>query len=138
MCQPTLILVALLLHQPPDNELKQLQGTWRLLGYSVDGRLIRGQDAQCALVIEDDRWTLTWRKDGGGEQVEQGVVKIVDSRGQPKIMDLFHDHGAYKGTTTRALYQIQSDVLRYSALVMPAGVEDSQVQAATLTWKRKR
>ena len=73
---------------------------------------------------------LTWRKDHGGEQVEQGAVRLVDGRGRLKVMDLVHDLGAYKGTTTRVLYQVQGDVLRYSALVVPEVVADGQVQAA--------
>jgi hypothetical protein len=49
-------------------------------------------------------------------------------------MDLVHDFGAYKGTTTRLLYQVQRDVLRYSTLFVPDVVADSKVQAATLSW----
>jgi uncharacterized protein (TIGR03067 family) len=103
--------------------LKQLQGTWTLLAYAVDGRALRGEDAHSTLTVEDDRWTITWRTDSGGQQVEQGVVRIIDTTGQPKVMDLVHDFGPYKGTTTRALYQVDGDSMRYSTVVAPAALK---------------
>ena len=119
------------------DELKQLQGTWTLLAYAVDGRALRGEDADSTLTVEDDRWTITWRTDSGGKQVEQGVVRIIDTTGQPKVMDFVHEFGPYKGTTTRAFYQVEGDSMRYSTLVVPAALGDAKVTAATTTWKRK-
>lgn len=118
-------------------DLKQLQGTWTLRAYAADGRSLRGEDAQTTLTVEDDRWTITWRTDGGDEQVEQGVARIIDTAGSPKVMDLVHDFGPYKGTTTRALYQLDGDSLRYSTIVAPTALEDAKVVTATTTWKRK-
>ncbi|MBA4066443.1 MAG: hypothetical protein C0501_22565 [Isosphaera sp.] len=120
-----------------NEELKQLQGTWTLLAYAVDGRALRGEDAHSTLTVEDDRWTITWRTDGGGRQVEQGVVRVVDTTGRPKVVDLVHDFGPYKGTTTRAFYQVEGDSMRYSTLVVPAAIGDAKVITATTTWKRK-
>ena len=119
------------------DELKLLQGTWMLHAYVVDGRTLRGEDALCTLTVEDDHWTCTWRKDGGGEQVEQGVVKIIDTTGKPKVMDFVHVFGPHKGTTTRAFYQADGNSLRYSTVVAPASLEDAKVITATMTWKRK-
>src|SRR5688572_21171068 len=93
-----------------DEALKPLQGTWTLTSYSVDGRLLRDEDVRSTLTIEDDRWSIRWPKDGG-VQVEQGTVKIVEAAGRQKVMDLLHDHGPYKGTTTRALYQADAESL---------------------------
>lgn len=119
------------------DDLKQLQGTWTLLAYAVDGRTLRGADALSSLTVEDDRWTIAWRTESGGQQVEQGVVRIIDTTGQPKVMDLVHDFGPYKGTTTRAFYQWEGDSMRYSTLVVPAALADAKVTTATTTWKRK-
>ncbi len=119
------------------DELKQLQGTWTLLAYAVDGKTLRGEDARSTLTIEDDRWTITWRTDTGGEQVEQGVVRVIDTTGKPKVMDLVHDFGQYKGTTTRALFQVDGDSMRYSTLIVPSTLGDAKVITATMTWKRK-
>ena len=46
--------------------------------YWVDGKLLRGEDARTTFTIEDDRWIITWRKDGEGTQVEQGTAKGVE------------------------------------------------------------
>ena len=119
------------------DELKHLQGTWTLLAYAVDGKTLRGEDSQCTLTIEDDRWANTWRTESGGEQAEQGVIRIVDATGNPKVMDLVHDFGPYKGTTTRAFYQVEGDSMRYSTLIVPASLGDAKVITATMTWKRK-
>jgi uncharacterized protein (TIGR03067 family) len=116
--------------------LKKLQGAWTLTAYAVDGRTLRGEDERTTITIEDDRWTITWRTDRG-EQVEQGVVRMVEATGQPKVMDLVHDFGPYKGTTTRAFYQVAGDSLRYSSMVVPASIGDAKVITATTTWKRK-
>jgi hypothetical protein len=52
--------------------VNQLQGEWTLVAYVVDGRTLRGEDTSTVLVIEDNRWTIKWRKDHGDPQVEQG------------------------------------------------------------------
>ncbi|MNC97497.1 hypothetical protein D3C83_151690 [compost metagenome] len=52
-------------------------------------------------------------------------------------MDLVHDGGPYKGTTTRAMYQTDGKSLRYSCMVAPESLTDSGVVTATTTWKRK-
>ena len=86
-----------------------------------------------------NRWTSAWRKDGGGEQVEQGEVRVIDAGGKPKVADLVHTFGVYKGTTTRVLYQTDGEFLRYTYVAAPDGVSpDVKVGASTLTWKRKR
>jgi uncharacterized protein (TIGR03067 family) len=119
------------------HDLKQLQGTWTLIAYSVDGRLLRGEDSQSILTIEDDRWRISWRKDSGEQQVEQGVVRTVATTGSPRVMDLVHDFGPYRGMTTRAFYQVEGDTMRYSTMTVPASIGDAGVITATTTWKRK-
>ncbi|MDX1948631.1 MAG: TIGR03067 domain-containing protein [Pirellulaceae bacterium] len=119
------------------DELRPLQGTWTLLAYAVDGRPLRGEDAYSILTVENDRWSITWRTETGGQQVEQGVIRIVDVTGRPKVMDLVHDFGPYKGTITRALFQLEGDSMRYSTLVVPAAIGDAKVNTATTTWKRE-
>jgi uncharacterized protein (TIGR03067 family) len=119
--------------------LAELRGTWTLVSYRVDGATLRGADEKSTFTVEEDRWTSTWRKDGGGEQIEQGAVKVIDAGGKPKVADLVHTFGVYKGTTTRVFYQIDGDFLRYTSVVAPETITpDGKVVTTTLTWKRKR
>jgi uncharacterized protein (TIGR03067 family) len=116
--------------QNPD--LAELQGTWTLASYRADGVTLRGEDPASTFTVEGTRWTSSWRKDGGA-QVEQGEVKLIDARGKPKVADLVHTFGTYKGTTTRVLYRVDGDTLWYTSVVESNGT----VVTSTLTWKRK-
>ncbi len=116
--------------QKPD--LAELQGTWTLASYRVDGVTLRGEDAASTFTVEENRWTSTWRKDGG-DQVEQGEVKLIETRGTPKVADLVHTFGTYKGTTTRVFYRVNGDTLRYTSVAESHGT----VVTSTLTWKKK-
>ena len=124
------LLMATTLAKP---DLAELQGTWTLVSYRADGVTLRGEDAASTFTVEDNRWTSTWRRDGG-DQVEQGTVKIVDASGKPKVADLVHTFGAYKGTTTRVLYRVDGDALWYTSVTESNGT----VVSSTLTWTRKR
>ena len=62
--------------------------------------------------------------------------RVLDDLGHT-LLDLVHDLGPYKGTTTRALYHTDGKSLRYSTLVAPDSLLDGKVVTATTTWKRK-
>lgn len=125
-------MLALLLALAAKPDLAELQGTWTLVSYRADGVTLRGEDPASSFTVEEDRWTSKWRKEGG-DQVEQGEVKLIDARGRPKVADLVHTFGAYKGTTTRVFYRVEGDTLWYSSVAESNGA----VATSTLTWKRK-
>jgi uncharacterized protein (TIGR03067 family) len=120
-------------------ELEKFRGIWTLVSYSAAGVRIRGEDPRCVFTFEDDRWHLSWRKDDGTDQIEQGVLRLNDGPLYPKFANLVHDRGAYKGTTTHVVYSIGGEVLRYTAIVLPADIHNGEdVQTSTMVWRRKK
>lgn len=113
-------------------DLAVLQGSWTLVSYRVDGVTLRGEDPASTFTVEENRWTSSWRKDGG-DQIEQGEVKSIDAKGNPRVADLVHTFGTHKGTTTRVLYRVDGDSLWYASVVESGG----KIVTSTLTWKRK-
>lgn len=115
-----------------NTDLKELQGTWTLVSYRADGVTLRGDDPTSTFTVEENRWTSKWRKDGG-DQIEQGEIKLLDTKGKPKVANLVHTFGVYKGTTTRVFYRVDGDTLWYTSVAESNG----SVVSSTLTWKRK-
>lgn len=118
------------------SELDKLRGVWTLVSYFFNGNRERGEDPRCVFTFEDDRWHLTWRRDDGTDQVEQGVLRLSDGPAYPKLAALVHDRGPYKGTTTHALLQLEGDILRYTVVLLPKSERDGAV-SSTMIWKRK-
>ena len=109
---------------PAADELKNFQGAWALKSYVVNGKQTRGEDPRSTFRFEGATWSSTWRLDASGSQVESGAVKVIAANAS-LVIDLIHEAGKYKGTTTRALMQITDGDLHVVQVIFP-GTADAK------------
>ena len=89
-------------------ELKRLQGTWRMVSVEVDGKKIPEEDLkQMAVVFRGDAYTVKQ----GDTEVEKGTQK-VDPTKKPKTIDAHILEGPDKGKDQLGIYELNGDALK--------------------------
>jgi uncharacterized protein (TIGR03067 family) len=124
-------------------DLAALEGTWVIAGKEFMGKKATKDEidkiaAESQLVIKDGKSTLSdvLMK----ETVYEATLKL-DPTAKPKAIDIAHTRGEMKGTTDKAIYEIDGDALKVCYPFMSderptefAGPPDGK--ALLLTYKR--
>jgi uncharacterized protein (TIGR03067 family) len=94
-------------------ELGKLQGVWAVKSYEVEGKRLPGKDKRSTMTITGDQWVAKWAKEGGGEQVESGSLKIVNPEKSPLAVDFVHLDGPHKGSTVFAIGRVEGATFQF-------------------------
>jgi uncharacterized protein (TIGR03067 family) len=87
-------------------EVKDLQGTWVVIGAEQDGKpLDRIKGGK--MLIKDENFTINTKS--GTEM--KGDLRIDPSK-KPKTMDLVHQEGLLRDKTWQAIYSLEGDELK--------------------------
>jgi uncharacterized protein (TIGR03067 family) len=86
------------------NELKKLQGTWRMLTLEMDGApMPAGAVAGAKIIVEGDQFTTS-----GMGAAYKGTMTI-DATKTPKTLDMAFTEGPERGNTSLAIYEVNGD-----------------------------
>jgi len=106
-------------------DLALLEGTWVVAGKEFMGKKATKEEVEKLrgrLVIKDGKWAL-WSDDNekGKEEIVYEATFKLDPKAKPKELDLAYTNGEQKGTTDKAIYEIDGDTLRVCYPFMGAG-----------------
>lgn len=102
-------IVSLAAANTPDssNDLKALQGSWKLVAGEIGGqKMTEEQLKKAKLVFNGDRYTV---RRGNGPTVI-GIVKLNATK-NPKTIDITDANGSYKGKMFPGIYSLRGDEL---------------------------
>jgi uncharacterized protein (TIGR03067 family) len=89
---------------PSMNELKKLQGTWRMLTLEMDGAPMPASAvAGAKIIVEGDQFTTS-----GMGATYKGTMTI-DATKTPKTLDMAFTEGPERGNTSLAIYEVNGD-----------------------------
>jgi uncharacterized protein (TIGR03067 family) len=89
--------------------LEELQGTWSLVTYHADGRLIKGEDARHTFTFAGDKWSIHV----GGRLSQGGTVTVIGVGEKLNAIDLRISEGGNTGVTATSIYAVEGDTLKY-------------------------
>jgi uncharacterized protein (TIGR03067 family) len=128
-------------------DLALLEGTWVIAGKEFMGKKATKEEVEKLrgkLVIKDGKWAL-WSDDNdkGKEEIVYEATFKFDAAAKPKELDLAYTSGVDKGTTKKAIYEIDGDTLRVCYPFMGAGrptefAGPPEGKALLMTYKRVR
>lgn len=101
-----LVLVAgfLVAADDPKDELKKLEGTWKMVSGEKDGKTLAEQTIKMAkLVIKGDHHDVKI-----GDDNLKGTHKVDPSK-KPKNIDASDTEGPFKGKTVLGIYELDGD-----------------------------
>ncbi len=116
LCVAVALLVAA---DDPDPEvvkqdMKKLAGTWRRVSLVEDGKKIPPDEGKIVtLTLEENG---KWAQRRGGETVTAGTFTI-DPTKRPKQAQFSGTSGAFKGKSTRDIYELDGDTLRFCYVI---------------------
>jgi uncharacterized protein (TIGR03067 family) len=97
-------------HEVHDDDLKRMQGDWRVVSMNSGGMKVPDEDAQALFrTVEGDRYTVSRYS----KQISQGVLKI-DASKTPKTIDSTPAGPADKVQPILGIYEFDGDRLRIS------------------------
>jgi uncharacterized protein (TIGR03067 family) len=102
-----------------EREQKQLDGTWSLVSYEVDGKQIKGEDKAHVFGFKRGRWSMTV----GGAQFQGGTITSIEPAGKHNTIDLLISEGGNPGATAYSIFAIDGDTLRYLNCGLPRSSE---------------
>jgi uncharacterized protein (TIGR03067 family) len=89
------------------DDLKQLQGTWRLAAGEANGETINSDNlAAVTVTVKDDTYEVA-----GGDNSHRGTFSVDPSK-SPKEMNVRPADGNDAGKTIRAIYELDGDTFR--------------------------
>jgi uncharacterized protein (TIGR03067 family) len=95
---------------PVQKEMKKLEGTWTVASMESRGR------KRTAAMIERMNYRMTVKGDTYSWEVRNrktiGATIKLDTKKNPKTMDLLVTEGTLKGQTMRAIYTLDGDTLK--------------------------
>lgn len=89
--------------------LKELQGTWTLVSYHADGRLIKGEDVRHTFTFTGNKWSIHV----GGQLSQAGTVNVIEVKETFSAIDLRISEGGNTGLTAISIYAIEGNTLKY-------------------------
>jgi uncharacterized protein (TIGR03067 family) len=119
-----------------DEDLRLLQGNWKVVSAELGGDLCPGNDlADLRLTIRDRTWTVELH----GSR-DRGTL-TVDVSQRPRAMNLVGTEGPTRGKTLLAVYDLSGDMLRVCYALdgkeRPAGFESKRgTQLIVVTYQR--
>jgi uncharacterized protein (TIGR03067 family) len=99
--------------------LAELQGTWSLVTYHADGRLIKGEDARHTFTFAGDKWSIHV----GGQLSQAGTVTAIEVGEKLNAVDLRISEGGNAGVTATSIYAVEKDTLKYLNCGEPRATE---------------
>jgi uncharacterized protein (TIGR03067 family) len=115
--------------------LDKLQGVWAVTTYEIEGKPLPGKGKESTLTITGRRWVMKWAKKEGGEQVESGILTVVNSEKSAVAVDWVHLDGPHKGATVFAICRVDRGTLTFCYSVRP---DDRPTEFATTNGDRGR
>ena len=98
------VAVSLLMGADAPKKVDPLQGVWELSGGERDGKPLPDKELKGKLILKGSEYSFT---PGGGEKVT-GTQKL-NSKADPKTIDIVDTTGPHKGKTCLGLYEVQDD-----------------------------
>lgn len=93
---------------PGADDLKKLQGTWRLVSMTIDGRTVPTDDArEVTSVVKGNKVTVSHK----GE-VKAAATFTIDAGKKPRRMDAAAVLGPNKGKKSLAIYEIDAGTFK--------------------------
>jgi uncharacterized protein (TIGR03067 family) len=93
---------------PASDDLKRLQGTWRMTSVVIDGKKVHEDDLKHMTVIfRGDTYIVK----NEGKEVEKGTQKL-DPTKTPRAIDAHVLEGADKGKDQLGIYELTGDTLK--------------------------
>jgi uncharacterized protein (TIGR03067 family) len=102
---PLALVVGLLIAaDAPKGDAQKLDGTWRMVRGSVDGKGLAGEVVRSArLKIEGDKHTVRV-----GDDTMVGTHRL-EPKEKPKTIDVTDTEGPFKGQTLHGIYRIRGN-----------------------------
>lgn len=95
-------------------ELEKLQGTWRLVKETDDGKEMSAEDARkTKLTFDADG---KWRVEFDGKVVGEGTLTL-DPGKRPKTIDYTFTGGQDKGKVFKAIYELDGDSFKHCGVL---------------------
>lgn len=99
--------------------LEELQGTWSLISYRADGRLIKGEDESHTFTFKGDKWSIHV----GGRLFQAGTVTGIEVKEKINAIDLLISEGGNIGVTATSIYAVEGNTLKYLNCGEPRATE---------------
>jgi uncharacterized protein (TIGR03067 family) len=88
-------------------ELKQLQGTWKVVQAIDNGEKVPADDlASMVIIIEGEKLSVREK-----DKVQHRMTLKIDPSKKPKTIDLTHTEGAKKDKTDMGIFKLEGDML---------------------------
>jgi uncharacterized protein (TIGR03067 family) len=125
-------------------DLAALEGTWVITGKEFMGKQATKEEiddlaAESELVIKDGKSTRT---DLATKKIVNEATLKLDPTAKPKTVDVTYTSGPVKGTTDKAIYEIDGDTLKVCYTLEPGAERPTEFAAKpdgktfVLTFKR--
>jgi uncharacterized protein (TIGR03067 family) len=103
-----MLSVAALGGEPPDDDLKALQGTWEVVTMEREKEAVPAEDLKgWTARYEGNRVTLM-----DGERVHRRGIITLDASRKPKSVNTWDRDGPYEDQTSPGIYELEGDTLR--------------------------
>jgi uncharacterized protein (TIGR03067 family) len=107
-----LLLVGLPMRADEKEELKKLNGTWEFVsivdnGETLPDKIVKG--SKLIFTEEKGKWLLP----AADKVIEAGLAIKLDPSKTPKVIDVTITTGPKKGQTSKCIYQLDSDTLKF-------------------------
>ena len=99
--------------------LAELQGTWHLVSYQIDGKQVRGEDKNYRFTVRGDKWS----SHDGGQLLQAGTIARIEVQEKFNAIDLPITAGGNIGVTATSIYAIDGDTLKYLNCGEPRATE---------------
>ena len=120
-------------------ELKNLQGTWEMVGLEVNGETVPEKKLEgTTLVIKDDKYTVKVK-----DNSHETTIKI-DPTKDPKAIDMYFPNGTELPKLSKGVYELDGDTFKVCRHQTPGEDRPSQIGSSpntnlfVVTWKRKK
>jgi uncharacterized protein (TIGR03067 family) len=99
--------------------LEELQGTWTLTAYEVDGKRVKGEDNTHIFTFTGNKWSMHV----GGQLFQAGTVTVIETKEKLNAIDLRISEGHSIGVTGTSIYAVEENTLKYLNCGEPRATE---------------
>src|SRR5262249_46639213 len=91
-------------------DVKKLQGTWKVVASEVEGRKVEAAATTASVVIRGAKYTVKYPESGGKKASE--MTFTLDPSKKPRAIDFTSTSGPEKGKLSRGIYELAGDTLK--------------------------